>query len=75
MCDDAVMTLKYCKRGEALIPISAFMTKALFVFQVCQDGCDVSDCFGVLLAAEVGSNTVRGFWGGRKADADRFVLT
>jgi hypothetical protein len=39
--DDAVTTLKYCKRSEALIPLSAFMTKALFVFQVCQDGCDV----------------------------------
>ena len=30
---------------------------------------------GVLSAAEVGSNKDRGFWGGRKADSDRFVST
>ncbi len=30
---------------------------------------------GVLSAAEVGSNKVRGLWGGRKADSDRFVST
>jgi len=38
ICDDTVTTLKYYKRGEAFIPLSALMGKALFIFWVRQEG-------------------------------------
>jgi hypothetical protein len=44
ICNNTVTTLKYYKRGEAFIPLSALMGKALFIFWVRQDGCDGSDC-------------------------------
>jgi hypothetical protein len=44
ICDDTVTALKYYKQGEAYIPLSAPLEKALFIFGVRQDGCGGSDC-------------------------------
>jgi hypothetical protein len=44
ICNNTVTTLKYYKRGEAFIPLSAFGGQALFIFWVYQDGWGGSDC-------------------------------